>query len=94
MAVGLRLDFTNLTLADYDGVCQALNFPADWPDGLKAHASTEVEGHLRVMDWWESRQQFDQFVESRLQDAMGKALGDRAEAPQITVFQLHTIYTR
>ena len=94
MTVGLRLDFTNLTLQDYDSVCEALNFPADWPDGLKVHASTEVDGRLRVMDMWESRQRFDQFVESRLLSAMGKALGDRAEAPQITEFELHTIYTR
>ncbi len=94
MAVGMRLDFSNLTLEDYDQVCEALNFPADWPEGLKAHASTEVDGQLRVMDWWESRQHFDRFIESTLQAAMGKALGDRAEAPEITEFQLHTIYTR
>ncbi|MGH9010623.1 MAG: hypothetical protein ACRDYF_12365 [Acidimicrobiia bacterium] len=94
MAVGLRLEFPSLTLQDYDSVCDALNFPDEWPDGLKAHASTEVDGRLRVMDMWESRQHFDRFVESRLQAAIGKALGDRAEAPQITEFQLHTIYTR
>jgi heme-degrading monooxygenase HmoA len=47
-----------------------------------------------VVDIWESRQDFDQFVESRLDDAMGQALGDRAESPQITEFELHTIYTR
>jgi hypothetical protein len=94
MAVALRLEFPNLTLQDYDSVCEALNFPTDWPDGLKAHASTEVDGRLRVVDIWESRQDFDQFVESRLDDAMGQALGDRAESPQITEFELHTIYTR
>lgn len=94
MAVGLRIDFSNLTLQDYDQICEALNFPADWPEGLKAHASTEVDGQLRVMDWWESRQQFDRYVETHLQAAIGKALGDRAEAPQITEFELHTIYTR
>jgi hypothetical protein len=94
MAVGLRLEFANLTLQDYDSICKALNFPAEWPDGLRVHASTEVDGRLRVMDMWESRQHFDRFVESRLQGAMAEAVGDRAEAPQITEFQLHTMYTR
>ncbi len=94
MAVALRLEFPTITLQDYDSVCDALNFPADWPDGLKVHASTEVDGRLRVMDMWESRGQSDQFVQSRLQSALGEALGDRAEAPEITEFQLHTIYTR
>ena len=93
MAVALRLDFTKLGIEDYDAVCKALNFPGDWPDGLKSHGSTEADGRLRVLDIWESRQQFDRFVESRLQNALGQALGDRAEAPQITEMELHTFYT-
>lgn len=94
MAVGLRLDFANLGTNDYDAICQALNFPADWPDGLLVHSSAEVDGHLRVVDVWESRQQFDQFGESRLQGAMGAAMGDRAEAPEINEVELHTFFTR
>jgi hypothetical protein len=94
MAVGLRLDFESLTLADYDAVCEALNFPADWPEGQLAHGSVEVEGKLRVYDVWESRAQFDQFGANRLGAAMGQALGDRAEQPQVTEGPFHTFYTR
>jgi len=94
MAVGLRLDFENMQIADYDAVCQALNFPGDWPDGLLAHGSAEVDGKLRVYDVWESRAKFDQFVGDRLQAAMGQALGDRAQQPQITEGSFHTFYTR
>lgn len=94
MAVGLSLDFENLQLADYDAVCEALNFPADWPDGLLAHGSADVDGKLRVYDIWESRAEFDQFVADRLGAAMGQALGDRAEQPQVTERSLHTFYTR
>lgn len=94
MAVGLRLDFTSTTLDDYDKTCEALNFPGDWPDGLIAHASTEVDGRLRVLDAWESREHFDRFVAERLQGAMGEALGDRAEPPQITETELHSAYGR
>ena len=50
MAVGLRLNFPSLTLDDYDSVCEALNFPADWPDGLVAHGSHDADGHLVVND--------------------------------------------
>jgi hypothetical protein len=94
MAVAIRLDFSKLTLDDYDAVCRALNFPADWPQGLLAHGSTSVEGRLQVVDVWESRQQFDHFAESRLQGAMGQAVGERAEAPAITETALHTFNTR
>jgi hypothetical protein len=94
MAVGLRLDFENLTLADYDAVSEALNFPADWPDGALVHGSTEVDGKLRVYDVWESRAHFDRFVEERLGAAIGQALGERAEEPQVTEGSFHTFYPR
>lgn len=94
MAVGIRVDFSNQSLDDYDRTCEALNFPADWPDGLLAHATTEVDGRLRVMDAWESREHFDRFVEQRLQRAIGEVMGDRAEAPQVTQTELHSFHTR
>jgi len=94
MAVGLRLDFSNLGLDDYDAICRALNFPADWPDGLLAHSSAEVDGRLRVVDAWESRQHFDRFVQERLQSAMGEAVGDRAEQPEVAETELHTFFTQ
>jgi hypothetical protein len=91
MAIALRLGFSENTTADYDSVCEALNFPADWPDGLLAHASYEQDG-LVVSDVWESRGHFDRFVESRLQAAMGQALGDRAREPDIIERALHSFY--
>lgn len=92
MAVGLRLDYENFTLADYETGCKALNFPADWPDGLLYHDSAVVDGKLRLYEAWESREKFDQFVADKLGAVMGEALGDRAEQPQITEEALHTIY--
>ena len=94
MAIGLRLDFANLGLEDYDRVCEALNFPGDWPDGLLAHVAAEVDGRLRVMDVWESRERFDRFVEERLQAAMREAVGDQAEPPEIAQTELHAFYSR
>jgi hypothetical protein len=92
MAVGLRLNFPNNTLEDYDKVVEALNFPADWPDGLIAHGSHEGDGHLVVNDVWESRGHFDRFVEERLQAAMGEALGDRANEPEIVEREMHSFH--
>ena len=93
MATGLRLNFAENTLDDYDAVCKALNFPADWPEGLLAHSSHDSGGHMVVNDVWESRQHFDRFVEARLQQAIGEALGDRARPPKITESPLHTFYS-
>ena len=96
MATGLRLSFSNMTLDDYDAVSEKLNFPSgdDWPDGLIAHGSHEANGHLVVNDVWESRGHFDRFVEERLQQAIGEALGDRAEQPEIIERELHSFVAR
>lgn len=94
MATRIQMDFANLGLSDYDAVCEKLDFPADWPDGLLCHGSAEVDGKLRVVDVWESQDQFDSFVQSRLGPSMGEAMGDRAEQPQISPQELHTFYTR
>ena len=94
MAVGLRLSFPENTLEDYDKVVAALNFPAEWPDGLIAHGSHEADGHLVVNDVWESRGHFDRFVQDRVQGAMGEAIGDRAREPEIVERELHSFYAR
>ena len=94
MSVRLQLDFANLGLEDYDRTCETLNFPDDWPEGLMGHASFEVDGRLRVVDIWQTREHFDRFVQERLQAAMGEALGDRAEAPEVTEIEVHTFYSR
>lgn len=88
------MNFPENSLDDYDKVCKVLNFPKDWPEGLIAHSSHQSDGHLVVNDVWESRGHFDRFVQSRLQKAMGEAVGDRAREPQITETSLHTLYAR
>ena len=90
MATRVQLDFSNLTVDDHDRVCEALDFPDDWPDGLLAHTSATVDGRLRVVDVWKSSGDFDRFLEERLGAAIGKAVGDRAEQPQRTDSELHS----
>ena len=93
MATRVQLDFSNLGLSDYDAVCETLNFPSVWPDGLLAHGSAEIDGRLRVVDVWESSGHFDRFLDNTLAAAIGQTLGDRAEEPQRGDVELHTFYT-
>lgn len=92
MPTAIQMQFQNLGLDDYDRVCEALDFPSDWPDGLLAHGASEEDGKLRVVDIWDSPETYDRFVEERLGPAIGQALGDRAEQPQRKDVPLHTFY--
>ena len=94
MAVGVTMAFEGLGLAEYDEICTALDFPSDWPDGLLAHGSAEVDGDLRVTDVWESVEKWDAFREGTLVPTIGRTLGDRAVPPQEVQRELHTFYTR
>lgn len=94
MATRIQLDFAETTTDDYDRISEELNFPADWPEGLIAHGSADIDGRLRVVDVWESSGHFDRYVESKLGPAIGRTLGDRAEQPERSEQALHTFYTR
>ena len=93
MATRIQLDFPENTTDDYDRVCKELNFPANWPDGLVAHGAATIDGHLRVVDVWESSGHFDRYVDSQLGAAIERALGDRARRPERSDQELHTFYT-
>ena len=95
MPVGLRLNFPENTVDDYDKVVKALNFPAEWPDGLIAHSSHEVDGHMVLTEVWETRGHYDRFVAEQLQATIVETLGDRARPPvEIVERELHTFYAR
>ena len=53
------------------------------PRGCVVHTAAEVNGRVRVVDVWESRQHIDEFFQSRLGPAFEK-LGVEMGPPEIT----------
>ncbi len=92
MAVGLRIRFEGGTQEQYEATHSHMDVSGNPPDGLIFHAAGPVEGGWGVIDFWESREQFDRFVSGRLQPAVGE-LGERAfpGAPDIREFPVHNI---
>jgi hypothetical protein len=56
------------------------------------HSAGPIEGGWGVIDFWESREAFDRFVQGRLQPAI-QELGDQAppNPPDIKEFPVHNI---
>ena len=78
MAAGLILEFEGVTMKEYDAVNAALGIDTksgtgDWPDGLVTHsAGLNEDGHLVVMEVWDTPEHQATFMETRLGEALGK----------------------
>ena len=88
MPVCLILDFPGLSVQDRDAVANAIEWPEQWADGCYAHGAGTENGHLRVVELWESRDHWERFLQERLQRGISEALGERARPPQVTEVEL------
>jgi hypothetical protein len=92
MAVGLRVRFEDGTQEQYEAVHSHIEADANPPEGLIFHAAGPIEGGWGVLDFWESREHFDRFLQGRLGPGI-EELGDRApeNPPEIKEFPVHHI---
>ena len=84
MAVGIRATLPGVTQEQFEAMDQAVG--RDAPDGLIFHASGPVAGGWGVIDFWESRAQFDKFIAEQVAPAMAAA---GAAPPDIEEFEVH-----
>ena len=84
MAVGIRLKFSGMTQDQFDTINKAVDRKE--AHGLIFHASGPVEGGWGVIDFWESREQFDQFIANVVGPAM-QVTG--AAPPDVKEFPVH-----
>jgi hypothetical protein len=92
MAVGIRLKFEGGTQASYDAVHGVMEVGTDPPAGMIVHSAGPIEGGWGVIDFWESRQAFDDFVSARLMPNLQK-LGDDGfpSPPEVKEFPVHNL---
>src|ERR1039457_7210623 len=92
MAVGLRLKFSGATQQQYETTHGHMGVEGNPPEGMIFHSAGPIEGGWGVIDFWESREAFDRFVESGFGPA-AQELGDRTftTPPDIKEFPVHNI---
>ncbi|HWG09221.1 MAG TPA: hypothetical protein VN672_09460 [Solirubrobacteraceae bacterium] len=92
MAVGIRLKFAGGTQEQYDAVHSHMDVDNNPPQGLIFHSAGPIDGGWGVIDFWESSEAFDAFLQGRLGAAIGE-LGDRAfqGPPERRDFPVHHI---
>ena len=88
MAIGIRIKIHDVTAELFDQLNAVVDPDANPPAGLIFHASGPVDGGWGVLDFWESRADFDAFA-PRIAEGMATAGTEPQGPPDIKEFPVH-----
>jgi hypothetical protein len=91
MAVGIRIKLLGITEGQFDEVNKHVDPTGNPPKGILFHASGPIDGGWGVIDFWESRQAFDDFA-PRIQQAATAAGVEMQGPPDVKEFPVHETY--
>jgi hypothetical protein len=91
MAVGIRIKLPGVSQEQFDKLNAHVNVSGDSPKGMIFHASGPIDEGWGVIDFWESRADFDAFFGSRVKEAVDATGVEMAGAPDIKEFPVHEI---
>jgi hypothetical protein len=89
MAVGIRIKLPGVTQEQFDSVDDNVNVAGDMPKGMIFHSSGPIDEGWGVIDFWESRADFDAFFGTRVQAAVAAAGVEMQGPPDIKEFPVH-----
>jgi hypothetical protein len=93
MAVGVIQDLDGATLEQYDQILVKMGFTAGGRHlpGCLFHWVSKTDDGLRVIDVWESREQFDRFAEEQI-GPFSQEVGF-PNPPKTTFYDVHNYLT-
>ncbi len=93
MAVAVQMDFDGGTSDQYDEVCRKMGLTPEGPGpaGSISHFATMTDSGLRVVDVWETKEQFEKFAQEQIGPFSQEA--GMAGPPQMQFFEVHNYFT-
>jgi hypothetical protein len=88
MAVGIRIKLPGITEEQFDNGHDHINPDRTAPKGLLFHASRPVDGGWGIIDFWESRADFDAFA-GKITEGMAAAGVQLQGPPDVKEFPVH-----
>jgi hypothetical protein len=87
------MDFDGATLEQYDQVCQKMGLTPKGPGpaGAISHFATMTDSGLRVVDVWETQEQFEKFAAEQI-GPYAQEVGIPSQ-PKLTFFDVHNYFT-
>lgn len=92
MAVGIIMEFDSFTPDTYEAVRTKIDWPAKMPEGVSSHVAGPTGDGMRIVEIWNSRSQYDQWMAETIQPALEQIVGKDALSsgppPRITEFEV------
>lgn len=86
--IGIRIKLPGITQEQFDLAHDHINPAHTPPKGLAFHASGPIDGGWGIIDFWESRQDFDNFS-AQIESGMAAAGVQPQGPPDIKEFPVH-----
>lgn len=93
MAVAVQVDFDGATMDQYDEVCRNMGLTPKGPGsaGSISHFATKTDSGMRIIDVWETKDQFEKFAQERI-GPLSQQAGITAQ-PKPQFFEVHNYFT-
>ena len=88
MAIGIRIKLPGITQEQFDAGHDHINPERIPPKGLLFHSSGPIDEGWGVIDFWESREDFEAF-QARIPEGMAAAGVALAGPPDVKEFPVH-----
>jgi hypothetical protein len=88
--VVMSMRWAGVTPEQYEEARQVVNWEGDVPDGTVLHLAYFDSNGIRVTDVWESEEQFNAFVESRLMPGV-QQVGIEGQ-PDVEFFPVQNVF--
>ncbi|HWG21399.1 MAG TPA: hypothetical protein VG225_12785 [Terracidiphilus sp.] len=94
MAIAVQMDFPGGTLAQYDEVVKKMGFRPQGPGapGGLFHWVAKTDAGIRVVDVWETRDQFEKFSAEKVRPLTAEV--GIPEPSNVTFFEVHNYLTK
>jgi hypothetical protein len=90
MPIAMMMKWTEITPEHYEKLRKTVNWEGNVPKGLQFHVASFNKEGMRVVDVWNSAEDFDNFTKSRLMPAV-QQLGVKGE-PQVEIYPTHAVF--
>jgi hypothetical protein len=91
MSVVVSIHWPEISLDQYDEARAKVNWEGDEPTGGIAHVAWLADDGFRVVDVWETAEDFNQFANDRLMPVIAGEMGISSQ-PNVTIKPAHAVF--